>query len=1010
VKRTLGLRKSIATSIALIAALVIGPALLIAPGFADQPVFNRPLAEPARESRDRLRFEALFNVEQAELSILERKPSADNALALARRFTGGILVSAGNPLRIERPDRAIETLLPYAGTGGETGTAIRVLLGKLLLGRNAPGDSERGLALIEKAAAEASPAAQYELALILERGQHAPRDPARAAELHRLALAGGDIRAFEGLIRLTPDSSARADFERRRLFALSGASRDSGPAAAALSAILAEGKLAPFDPERAASLASDAVRLGMRDSAFALHQALLIGPELPVVAERLEASALRQAAFAGAIDAARALAVDFAELDRFGIDEEEARFWFEALAGIGDIRGIFLYAKTLREGRKLRPDHIKADRIFAGLMVRAKADPELAHRFAQELLPGSSPFRDPPLVETLLEIAAEAKVANAARDLAAVVLFEPSVARPEQEARMVALLEREHEARDGRSTALLARAFAEGKGTAHDPKKALSLLDGLIARTPSAEAFLARGRLFARHGGADQPLALPDLEQAASLGSAQAMLDLSRLYRLGRAVPKNEANARSWLEKAIALGSTPALKALGDMLAEQPGNEQRAAELYRLGWRAGDSEAGLALAEAQIKAGKLADARMIYVTLSRTDIPLGKAAFATFQARNGAPREALKLIREAERAIDKRPFVLEFVAARMLDIPDTAIVHRGATLLAGAALQGNANAAEILASAYREGKGVPRDLALSENFAERAARQGRTGFYRDLGHDFAIGDGVPADSAKARAIRLRAAELEPDNPHARFDLARMLLDGDGGPRDPVAGARELIAAVRLGHLGAQLRMARQILDGDASLGDASDAIALLDDAARRGATEAALLLGRALSSGEAGFVDRDRALFWYRKAAEAGSAEARIELARRLFSDEDGVRDEDKALSALAALGKAGLGEADAERARYYFATADGADARERQAKGLDALRAAAEAGEAEAMFQISVMYERGQLLPKSADDAAFWLERAAKAGHAFAKTLLEPGGATEDDDAADEPPMTRNP
>ncbi len=447
----------------------------------------------------------------------------------------------------------------------------------------------------------------------------------------------------------------------------------------------------------------------------------------------------------------------------------------------------------------------------------------------------------------------------------------------------------------------------------------------------------------------------------------------------------------------MSAGRAEAFRTLARLLLEEnpfdTAVQLRAADLYQRGWLEGDGFAALALGELFVSKGNSAAARDVYAKLAQTDVPLGKAALGLLLATDGSGKGG-QLMAEAARAVDQRPRVLRFVAESMLSFPDPAIAQKGAALLAASASAGEAEAAETLALAYWRGKGVSRDLSRAERFGEMAAEGGRTDVYRNFGHAFSVADGVPEDQLRARAIRERAAALEPDNAFARYDLARMLLDGDGGPRDIARGTAELLAAVRLGHLGAQIRLATQIQNGDTSLGSVNDAIALLEDAARRGSVEAAVMLGRLMSSGEAGFIDGERAALWYGRAAAAGSLEGALELARLPLSLERGEKDEAAGLAALETLG---TGEAEAERARYLFATAKGELTGPRNEAGLAALRRAAELGEAEAMFQLSALHERGELLPQNKAEARAWLRRAASAGHAFSRSLLAADAAEPD-------------
>ncbi len=137
-----------------------------------------------------------------------------------------------------------------------------------------------------------------------------------------------------------------------------------------------------------------------------------------------------------------------------------------------------------------------------------------------------SPYRDRGLAQALLEVAVGAGLPNAARDLARLTLFGSAAAEPGAARSALDALRKAEAAGDMTATLLLIRALSEGRGQAADPVAALSVADKLVAGTPVADAFLARGRLFLRYGGADQALAIADLERAAQLGSGEAMATL----------------------------------------------------------------------------------------------------------------------------------------------------------------------------------------------------------------------------------------------------------------------------------------------------------------------------------------------------------------------------------------------------------------------------------------------------------------------------------------------------
>jgi localization factor PodJL len=92
---------------------------------------------------------------------------------------------------------------------------------------------------------------------------------------------------------------------------------------------------------------------------------------------------------------------------------------------------------------------------------------------------------------------------------------------------------------------------------------------------------------------------------------------------------------------------------------------------------------------------------------------------------------------------------------------------------------GNAAAQYEIASRYAEGRGLPKDLATSAAWYEKAARRNLAPAQYKLASLYEKGVGVARDSAKARYWYTKAAEA--GNPRAMHNLAVMIADGDGKP-------------------------------------------------------------------------------------------------------------------------------------------------------------------------------------------------------------------------------------
>ncbi len=95
--------------------------------------------------------------------------------------------------------------------------------------------------------------------------------------------------------------------------------------------------------------------------------------------------------------------------------------------------------------------------------------------------------------------------------------------------------------------------------------------------------------------------------------------------------------------------------------------------------------------------------------------------------------------------------------------------------------KGDADAAFNLGQAYRLGKGVPLDLALAQNWLERAARKGH------LDAQSTLGLLLFQNGNRIAAMRWLKAAAEAGEPRALLMVGTAMYNGDGVPEDPVTG-------------------------------------------------------------------------------------------------------------------------------------------------------------------------------------------------------------------------------
>lgn len=133
---------------------------------------------------------------------------------------------------------------------------------------------------------------------------------------------------------------------------------------------------------------------------------------------------------------------------------------------------------------------------------------------------------------------------------------------------------------------LVAQALLTGNGAEQNPIAAVSLLEQLVDDDPTGQAHFLLG--LAHYTGSGVPVnyeqSLLQLDTAASLGNARAMLTLGQLYNGSNGIERDTVLVRYWYERAAAAGSVDAMVQLaGSYLSGTavPRDQARAIELYQ---------------------------------------------------------------------------------------------------------------------------------------------------------------------------------------------------------------------------------------------------------------------------------------------------------------------------------------------------------------------------------------------------------------------------------------------
>ncbi|MFY2764637.1 SEL1-like repeat protein [Arenimonas sp. MALMAid1274] len=357
----------------------------------------------------------------------------------------------------------------------------------------------------------------------------------------------------------------------------------------------------------------------------------------------------------------------------------------------------------------------------------------------------------------------------------------------------------------------------------------------------------------ARFNAGDIAGSWPLFEQAAAQGNTQAMEWLAWMHLEGKGTPPDFGKSRAWSEKAIALGNPRAMYGLGFELAGPKhganADYKRGLELLLMAHEAGDHRA----------AGHIG---WMYENGNGVPVDLGKAAqwyeqgalrrhagtqvsYARVLVQGlGTPRDVARaryFINDAIAGNGKnaQTVLALVVAAEAADAAQAQAATAAAAAPARTASQPEPGQAEFDAA----NKFFFTDKAKAFAGFSQAAALGHTQARINVAAAYAQGDGVAMDSRRARALFLALAE-EGDK-YSQRTVAKLMMDGGGGPQD-YAGARYW-----------------------------------LERASNQNDTEAMALLGMMYDPANHRTPDMNLAVFWYQAAHARGNSIAEMWLKQK---------------------------------------------------------------------------------------------------------------------------------
>jgi TPR repeat protein len=464
------------------------------------------------------------------------EPNFDKALVWAKRAAEAGALDAQTILGFiysSGPDsiRDLEAAHEHYRQSAEGGSAHGALGYAISLARLEPtpeGHAKAAVYLRQAADAEI-PTALFLLAVVTEDGLGVERDQAAAAQLYRQAAERGN-------------SNGQARWGMALL----------------------QGRGVARNPTEGESWLRRAALAGDMEAAAVIGDLYARGGELPP--NYAEAAMwFRRAASAGHSGAARALGL--LHLTGAGVprDADEAALWFRAAADAGDRVAQADFANlVLRHGTSNTEDLTRTRQWFEEAAL--KGDHIAAFNFGVCLAEGVGAEKNEVEAVRWLRMAAE-RVVNAQFWYGRMLLEGRGVAADAAEARI--WIGKAAEIGMVDAQVLMAELLVNGKGGPPDHPAALALFQSAAAKGHTGAMF---GAAAMQGGGHSVPVDLTAAQtgfrNAAEHGHKQAQLMLGRYLARGLVESPNPAEARQWLEKALAQGLTEAEADLAELPVE----------------------------------------------------------------------------------------------------------------------------------------------------------------------------------------------------------------------------------------------------------------------------------------------------------------------------------------------------------------------------------------------------------------------------------------------------------
>jgi len=277
----------------------------------------------------------------------------------------------------------------------------------------------------------------------------------------------------------------------------------------------------------------------------------------------------------------------------------------------------------------------------------------------------------------------------------------------------------------------------------------------------------------------------------AAAGEPRAMFELGALYAEGRGVPRDDATAAQWFEKAASNNDTAAMLCLANLCAEGRGIKRDNQKIFTL----------------CSKAAELGN-------------PLAMLALASiYDIGVVSPKDAGKAFAWRQRAADLKSPAAMFQIAQQFETGNGVAKDEEQSMRwyrKAAAFGDSAALVELGVRATRENENLE-----AFSYFERAAKLGNAHAFYNLGWAYAHGRGAVKNEEKAAAEYGKAAEY--GHAPAMNNLGLMSMGGLGIPRNEAKAVHWFQQAAALGNTDAMRNLAEAYRTGRGVAMDLSEA-------------------------------------------------------------------------------------------------------------------------------------------------------------------------------------------